>query len=74
MTSTPIRLVVSASAGTREDLVAALYDLAAQFFDDTSFRLAEPVEVEAEVEVRTMQGPVHVTTWEGQATFVGPVG
>lgn len=71
---TPIRLVVSASAGTREDLVAALYDLAAQFFDDASFRLAEPVDVEPEVEVATMQGPVKVTTWEGQATFVSVEG
>lgn len=64
------RLTVEATAGTREGLIAALEDIAAQFFDDEPFRLHGSVSAEAEVEVRTMQGPVHVTIWSGQATFV----
>ena len=66
---TPIRLMVGASASSKDLLLEQLRDLAVQFFGDEPCRLVGSVSAEAEVEVSTLQGFSQVTIWSGQAVF-----
>lgn len=68
--TTPIRLHVTMEGGSKDDVLARLDAQAEQFFGDEQYRLDGDVECRVLEEVRSIQGQVAATLWEGEAWYV----